>query len=205
MAFRSILRHDIAYFDDKDHSTGALTSGLSQNPEKIAGLAGTTLGSITQSLITVIGGSIIGLCFGWRLALVGIVCIPLVISAGYVRMRVIVMKDKINRKAHEESAQLACEAAGAIKTVASLTRESDCVRLYSESLEKPLQIANRSAFNSTLWYSVSQSMSYLVLSLVRSMFLEGYYPDLIKKLRSFGTGLALWPRESTTRCNSSSA
>jgi len=171
LSFRSILRHDIAYFDNKDHSTGALTGGLSQNPEKIAGLAGVTLGSITQSLITVIGGSIVGICFGWKLALVGIVCIPLVVSTGYVRMRVVVMKDKTNRKAHEESAQLACEAAGAIKTVASLTREDDCLRLYSESLEKPLQVANHSAFKSTLWYSVSQSMSFLVISLVSSMVL----------------------------------
>jgi len=86
-------------------------------------------------------------------------------------MRVVVMKDKTNRKAHEESAQLACEAAGAIKTVASLTREDDCLRLYSESLEKPLQVANHSAFKSTLWYSVSQSMSFLVISLVSSMVL----------------------------------
>lgn len=87
LSFRAILRHDISYFDEEEHSTGSLTSSLSQNPEKIAGLAGVTLGAIFQSIVTVIGGSIIGLAFGWKLVLVGIACIPLVNSAGYVRLK----------------------------------------------------------------------------------------------------------------------
>jgi ATP-binding cassette subfamily B (MDR/TAP) protein 1 len=44
---------------------------------------------------------------------------------------------------HENSAQLACEAAGAIKTVASLTREKDACNVYSESLNVPLQAAKK--------------------------------------------------------------
>lgn len=166
LSFRSILRHDIAFFDEEKNSTGSLTSGLSQNPEKIAGLAGVTLGAIVQAIVTVIGGSIIGLVYGWKLALVGIACIPLVISAGYIRLRVVVMKDQTNRKTHEGSSQLACEAAGAIKTVASLTREDDCVKLYSKSLETPLRLSNRTAFTSTFWFALSQSMVFFVIALV---------------------------------------
>jgi ATP-binding cassette subfamily B (MDR/TAP) protein 1 len=166
LTFRSILLHDISYFDEKEHSTGVLTSGLSENAEKISGLAGITLGSIIQSVITIIGGSIVGLCYGWKLALVGVACIPLVISSGYAVMKIVIMKDKTNRKAHEESAQLACEAAAAIKTVASLTREDDCLRLYSQSLDKPLRVANHSAFVSSFWFSVSQAMVFFVIALV---------------------------------------
>ncbi|PVF91824.1 hypothetical protein CPB86DRAFT_846410, partial [Serendipita vermifera] len=84
LSFRAILRQDIAYFDEERHSTGSLTSGLSQNPEKISGLAGATLGAIVQAIATVIGGCVIGLVYGWKLALVGMACIPLVIGAGYV-------------------------------------------------------------------------------------------------------------------------
>jgi ATP-binding cassette subfamily B (MDR/TAP) protein 1 len=166
LAFQSVLRQDIAYFDEERHSTGSITTGLSQNPERISGLAGVTLGAICQAITTVIGGSIIGLVYGWKLALVGIACIPLVISAGYVRLRVVTMKDQVNRRAHEDSAQLACEAAGSIKTVASLTREEDCLRMYSKSLEEPLRVSNRSAFNSTAWFALSQSMVFFVIALV---------------------------------------
>lgn len=117
-----------------------------------------------QSIVTVIGGSAIGLAYGWKLAIVGIACIPLVIGAGYIRLRVVVLKDQTNRNAHENSAQLACEAAGAIRTVASLTREDNCSELYSKSLEGPLRVSNRSSLFSAALYALSQGMVFFVSS-----------------------------------------
>jgi hypothetical protein len=51
-------------------------------PLSSAGLAGVTLGTIIQSIATIIGGAIIGLVYGWKLSLIGIACIPLIIFAG---------------------------------------------------------------------------------------------------------------------------
>jgi len=76
------------------------------------------------------------------------------------------MKDEANKKAHDESAHLACEAAGSIRTVASLTREADCLRLYSEALELPLRRSNRSSIYSNAFYALSQSMVFFVIALV---------------------------------------
>lgn len=77
------------------------------------------------------------------------------------------MKDQTNKKSHEDSAQVACEAAGAIRTVASLTREEECTRIYSESLEVPLRTSNRTAVWSNGLFALSQSMSFYVIALVR--------------------------------------
>ena len=66
----------------------------------------------------------------------------------------------------EHSAQIACEAAGAIRTVASLTREDDCCRIYSESLEEPMRRSNRTSFYSNLIYAFSQAMAMFVIALV---------------------------------------
>ncbi|KZP29744.1 P-loop containing nucleoside triphosphate hydrolase protein [Athelia psychrophila] len=173
LSFRAILRQDIEFFDRDENSTGSLTSRLSDNPQKVNGLAGVTLGTIVQSFAIVIAGSVLGLIFVWKLALVGIACMPLVISAGYIRLndwsspaqRVVVLKDQTNKKEHADSAQIACEAAGAIRTVASLTREDQCVSQYSESLEVPLKNSNRTALWSNLLYSLSQAMSLFVIAL----------------------------------------
>ena len=110
---------------------------------------------------------------------------PFVISTGYIRLvrpfvwilyslhilicsvqRVVVLKDQTNKASHEASAQIACEAAAAIRTVASLTREDDCCNLYSESLMEPMMKSNRTAVFSNLLYSASQAMSFWVISLV---------------------------------------
>ena len=80
--------------------------------------------------------------------------------------QVVVLKDQANKKAHEDSAQLACEAAGSIRTVAALTREDDCLRLYSESLEEPLRKSNRTAIWSNLLFSFTQSLVFFVIALI---------------------------------------
>ncbi|KAK2465352.1 hypothetical protein APHAL10511_002706 [Amanita phalloides] len=166
MSFKAILRQDIEYFDRDENSTGALTANLSDNPQKVNGLAGITLGTIVQSIATLIIGTVLALALIWRLGLVGIACTPFLLCTGYIRLRVVVLKDKDNKRAHESSAQLACEAAGAIRTVASLTREDECCRLYSESLEEPARRAKRNALWSTGLFGLSQAMVFWVIALV---------------------------------------
>ena len=84
----------------------------------------------------------------------------------YTLKRVVVLKDQMNKKAHAESSQLACEAAGSIRTVASLTREADCLALYSKSLESPLKKSNSSAVWANLLYAFSQAQVFAVIALV---------------------------------------
>jgi ATP-binding cassette, subfamily B (MDR/TAP), member 1 len=102
-----------------------------------------------------------------------------------------VLKDQVNKKAHEGSAQLACEAAGAIRTVASLTREEDCVKVYSQSLEEPLRRSNRTAVWTTLLFSISQSLMFFVIALV-----FWYGADLVSRGKAstfeFFIGLMVW-------------
>ncbi|KAG8914035.1 GTPase-activating protein [Tulasnella sp. 408] len=157
-SFRAMLKQEIGWFDEDRHSSGRLVSLLSDNPAKISGLAGLTLAAIIQSVATVIGGAVIGFVFAPKLGAVGL---------GYIRLRIIVLKDQVNREAHQDSAQLACEAAGAVRTVQSLTRENDCYTEYSRSLEEPLRRSNRSSVFSTGLFAVSQGMGFWAIALVR--------------------------------------
>ena len=83
-----------------------------------------------------------------------------------VSKRIVVLKDQRNRSAYADSAKLACEAAGAIRTVSSLTREADCLRLYSNSLDEPLRRSNRASLWANLIFAFSQSCSYWVIALI---------------------------------------
>ena len=188
LSFRAILRQDIEFFDKDENNTGALTSTLSDNPQKINGLAGITLGAIVQSIATLVIGTILGLVFNWQVGLIGIACTPILVSAGYIRLRVVVLKDQQNKKAHEASAQLACEAAGAIRTVASLTREDDCCALYSDSLEGPMRRSNRTAMVSNAIFALSQSLTFFIIALV-FWFGSRQVADLQRTMFQFFIGL----------------
>jgi ATP-binding cassette subfamily B (MDR/TAP) protein 1 len=91
---------------------------------------------------------------------------PTLLFTGWNMMQTVVLKDKKNKEAHEESARLACEAAAAVKTVASLTREQGFVDAYSRSLGEPLRVANRSTMVRMFWFGCTQSTVFLVNALV---------------------------------------
>ena len=164
--FKALLRHDVAYYDEDANTTGALTSALSDNPQKVQGLAGVTLGTIIQSISTIVIGMILGLAFGPLLALIGIACIPLLVCAGYIRLHVVVLKDQKNKKVYSKTAHMASEAAGAIRTVASLTRETECCKEYHDALEGPTRYSIRSSVSANLLYALSQALSFWVIALV---------------------------------------
>ncbi|GAA5829569.1 hypothetical protein JCM3766R1_001228 [Sporobolomyces carnicolor] len=164
--FKAILRQDIAYFDRDENSTGHLTALVADLAQKINGLMGVTQGTIVQSFFTLIAGAIIGLVYSPKVAAVGIACFPLTLSAGIIRLKVVVVKDEKNKKSHAQSAQMACEAASAIRTVASLTREEDCSRMYAEYLDAPMRTSNQVAIWSSALYALSQSLSFWVIGLI---------------------------------------
>ena len=89
--------------------------------------------------------------------------------------------------AYEKSAQIACEAVGAMRTVASLTREEQVLRDYQNALAGPLKDSYRNAFLNTILYAISQAMTFFVIALLfwvspfyLSIRLTEFYPDLFK-------------------------
>ncbi|KAI0830713.1 P-loop containing nucleoside triphosphate hydrolase protein [Trametes gibbosa] len=166
LAFRSMLRQDVEFFDKDENNTGQLTASLSGNAQKVQAFAGMTISIIVQCIATLVIGVVLGVIFAWQIGLVGLACTPVMLSAGYVRLRVVVENDLRNKKAHEVSAQLACEAAGAVRTIASLTREEECCRLYNESLDEPYRRTAKIALYSNAVYALTQAIVFWVIALV---------------------------------------
>ena len=165
MMFRAYMRADVSYFDEDGHNSGTLTSSLAENTLKINSFVGVSMGSIMQSISTLIMGAIIALVYGWKLALVVIACIPFTLCAGFVRLLLVVQKDVKVRQVHLATSQMACESAAAIRTVAALTREDDCLARYDAALDRASMVAKKAAFFGNIFYAFSQSTSYFVISL----------------------------------------
>lgn len=88
LLFSAILRQEISFFDDEENSTGALTSKLSTDAQYIQGASGVTLGTILQVLTNILGGILISLIYGWKLALVATAMLPFTIGAGTFRLKI---------------------------------------------------------------------------------------------------------------------
>lgn len=127
---------------------------------------GMTLGTIIGSVTTLVGGLAVGISYSWRIGLVGLACAPLTICAGFVRVKVVNMKDEKTGDAHERAAQRANEAASAIRTVVSLSKEREVMSDFGRSLSKASKVAVRIALVSNVLFSITQSLIFFVVALV---------------------------------------
>ena len=179
IAFFSLLRQDISFYDDTRHGTGILTSSLSSDAQKIQGISGLALGNISTVLVNLVGCVIVAFINYWKLSLVAVCCLPLLVFTGYFRLKIVSYYTERAKSSYEKSAQLASEAVSAIRTIQSLTREDDVAQKYMVILDKPLKDGLKSAWTSTLMYAASSSANFLVNALI--FWYGGYliaYEDL---------------------------
>jgi ATP-binding cassette subfamily B (MDR/TAP) protein 1 len=164
-AFRTMLRQDIGFFDREENSAGALTSFLSTETTHVAGLSGTTLGTLLTVITTLVAAIALSVAIGWKLALVTASTIPVLLICGFLRFWILAQFQARAKRAYESSASYACEAASAIRTVASLTREYDVLQHYRESLAIQAKKSLRSVLRSSTLYAASQSFTFLCMAL----------------------------------------
>ncbi|KAH8674051.1 P-loop containing nucleoside triphosphate hydrolase protein [Xylariales sp. PMI_506] len=164
-AFRTMLRQDVAYFDKDENTAGALTSFLSTETTHVAGLSGVTLGTLLLVTTTLISSLVLSLAIGWKLSLVCISTIPVLLACGFFRFYMLAHFQRRSKRAYDQSATFASEAISAIRTVASLTRETDVLRQYQEALAAQQRASLISVLKSSLLYAASQSFLFLAFAL----------------------------------------
>ncbi|CAG8721928.1 10558_t:CDS:2, partial [Racocetra persica] len=179
ISFASILRQDISFFDEDKHTTGSLTGILALDATYVNGLTGLTLGALLQVLTTVIGGIVVALVVGWKLALVCMCCIPIMLGSGALRIRMLSGFQQKSKKAYENSANVACESSGNIRTVAALTREEDVLKIYHNMLDEPMREGFKNAFLASVAFAFAQCVTFLTNALAfwygGRLVMEGEY------------------------------
>ena len=98
----------------------------------------------------------------WRIAVVILSMVPILIMAGYLRLKVIADFQKRHETAYARSTAMVIEAASCMRTVASLGRERDVIQLFSHSLEKPYRESMRHIIMGNACLAVSLSISYFI-------------------------------------------
>ncbi|OSS43271.1 hypothetical protein B5807_12119 [Epicoccum nigrum] len=164
-AFAAMLRQDIEFYDGNTVTSGTLSSFLSSESNRLAGLSGSILGTIVSAASSVLVAIIIGCSFGWKLALVCTATIPLVLVCGYFRIQTVTGMEK-RIKESTDAAAFACEAASSIRTVATLSLEGHVLYGYSSRLEDQVKRNLRFTKVSGSLFALSESLTFFILAFV---------------------------------------
>ncbi|KAK4399303.1 ABC transporter B family member 9 [Sesamum angolense] len=139
LSFKKVVHQEISWFDDPANSSGAVGARLSTDASTVRGLVGDALGLIVQNIATVLAGLVIAFTANWLLAIIILLVLPLVGLQGFLQMRFYRGFSADAKAMYEEASQVANDAVGSIRTVASFSAEDKVMKMYEAKCEAPLK------------------------------------------------------------------
>ena len=162
LMFRALVTQPLAWYERKDLSPATMIANLSADTSNLGGLTGTVVGTIFSILVNFVAGITLAHIVAWRIAVVILATVPILVTAGYMRLKVIADFQKRHETAYARSTAIAVEAASCIRTVAALGRERDLIQLFSYSLERPYRESMRHILMGNACLAISLSISYFI-------------------------------------------
>ncbi|XP_063825682.1 ATP-dependent translocase ABCB1 [Ostrinia nubilalis] len=156
--FHHMLQQEIAFYDDKNHSTGALCAKLSGEAAQVQGATGQRIGTVLSAIGTFGFALVLALIYEWRVGLVALAFVPLMAGILYKEGRMVSAESFGTAKTMEASSKIAVEAVSNVRTVASLGREGQFLKDYAIQLLPALHLAKRSAHWRGIVFGLSRGL-----------------------------------------------
>ncbi|KAI1859844.1 hypothetical protein JX265_010293 [Neoarthrinium moseri] len=165
MALEKMLRMEVAFFDKKKNSSGALASFLSTSTNDLAGVSGAALSVILICASTAICGIVVALAYGWKLALVCLALFPLLLASGYFGVWLVGEFERHTEAFNNEAAEHANETLLGIRTVATMAREEKALSQFKGTLKATSSRALRANLQTSFLYALAQAIYYAGMAL----------------------------------------
>ncbi|CAL0320897.1 unnamed protein product [Lupinus luteus] len=162
ICFEKAVNMEVGWFDVPENSSGAIGARLSADAASVRALVGDAMGLLIGNLATALAGLIIAFTASWELALIILVLIPLIGLKGYVQMKFMKGFSTDAKMMYEEASQVANDAVGSIRTVASFCAEDKVMELYRKKCEGPVKTGIRVGLISGAGFGVSFFLLFCV-------------------------------------------
>eukprot|EP01116_Phalansterium_solitarium_P018473 TRINITY_DN489_c0_g1_i1.p1 TRINITY_DN489_c0_g1~~TRINITY_DN489_c0_g1_i1.p1 ORF type:complete len:1312 (+),score=501.72 TRINITY_DN489_c0_g1_i1:46-3981(+) len=144
MAFSSMLRQNVGWFDLEENSPAVLSSRLASDAALVEGMVGQRLGLTVMNVFTILSALALGFAYSWRLTLVMTAALPVSIFSGTVDAMTFTGFAVAGRKLRTAASRLASESVGNMRTVASFGAEQRILTQYSSLTDQSASAAVRS-------------------------------------------------------------
>ncbi|KAM8712490.1 hypothetical protein ACLKA7_012923 [Drosophila subpalustris] len=160
LLFEAMLKQEVSWFDDRANGTGSLCARLSGDAAAVQGATGQRIGSIIQSIATIVLGVALAMYYEWSLGLVAIAFMPFILVSFYLQRTVMAQENMGNAKIMENTTKLAVEVVSNIRTVVSLGREDMFHRQYIDMLTPAVEKSKKNTHYRGIVYGLARSMMF---------------------------------------------
>ncbi|KAE8378302.1 P-loop containing nucleoside triphosphate hydrolase protein [Aspergillus bertholletiae] len=161
--FKALLLKNLAFFERKDHSPGAMVSFLSSGTPKTTGVSGTSLGLVAESVVMLATGITIGCIFGWKLGIAAMATVPLIAMSSFLQYYVEAQVLK-HVKRDADALTTAHEAFCAIRAVTILNLQSTVIEAFERQSNQDRE--NKYWIISAALHACSTSLRILSIAFV---------------------------------------
>ncbi|KAJ8748691.1 hypothetical protein K2173_008136 [Erythroxylum novogranatense] len=162
LCFEKVVNMEIGWFDEPDHSSGAIGARLSADAATVRALVGDTLAQMVQNSAAAVAGLVIAFTACWQLAFIVLAFLPLIGLNGYVQLRFMQGFSADAKAMYEQASQVANDAVGSIRTVASFCAEEKVMELYRKKCEGPMRTGMKQGLISGIGFGASFLLLFLV-------------------------------------------
>ncbi|KAK1295148.1 ABC transporter B family member 11 [Acorus calamus] len=162
MSFEKVVHMEIGWFDDPENTSGAIGARLSADAATVRSLVGDALALMVQNTATMVIGLVIAFAANWQLALIVLALLPLLILNGWAQMKFMKGFSADAKMMYEEASQVANDAVGSIRTVASFCGEEKVMELYNKKCEGPMQTGIKQGMISGVGFGLSYFLLFCV-------------------------------------------
>ncbi|KAG8370995.1 hypothetical protein BUALT_Bualt13G0041100 [Buddleja alternifolia] len=162
MCFEKIVHMEISWFDRVENSSSLIGYRLSADVKSMRNLVGESLALLVQNIATGVAGLIIGFGASWELSLIVLVMLPLIGLNGYLQLKFFAGFSVDSKKLYEDATQVASDAVGSIRTVASFCAEEKVMELHQEKCKYPMRLVIRQGLISGASFGMSLFFLYSV-------------------------------------------
>jgi ABC-type multidrug transport system fused ATPase/permease subunit len=181
--FSSILSKDMSWFDFPEHSSGILSTLLSNDINQIKSASGQNLGQHVQNFFTLTTALIIALLYGKiKLTAWLLLVFPVVAGAFYAQTKVASKAAKVSQDFYGKAGQIANQAILSVKSVQALGLEETMIMKYSDRLQETTKQGIIKGFANGLGLGFSDLVSvnsllvtYSVIDLFRLVHMVHYF------------------------------
>ncbi|KAK8711430.1 hypothetical protein V6N13_146712 [Hibiscus sabdariffa] len=153
--FEKVVHMEVGWFDEPDNSSGSIGARLSADAASIRALVGDALAQLVSSLASAVAGVVIAFAASWQMAFIILALIPLLGVNGYVQAKFMKGFSADSKMMYEEASQVANDAVGSIRTVASFCAEEKVMQLYKKKCDGPMKTGIRQGLISGVGYGLS--------------------------------------------------
>ncbi|KAL0758761.1 hypothetical protein Bca101_074911 [Brassica carinata] len=162
MCFEKVVHMEVGWFDEPENSSGAMGARLSADAALIRTLVGDSLALTVKNVASAVAGIIIAFVISWELAVIILVMIPLTGINNYVQVKFMKGFSADAKTKYEEASQVANDAVGSIRTVASFCAEEKVIEMYKKRCEDSIKSGTKQGVVAGLGFGLSFFVLYSV-------------------------------------------